>query len=281
MELCECSTSRNIKIRETRCRTALSPSKIEGVNYALNPYVGCEHGCAYCYAVFMKRYTEHSEEWGQFVDIKVNLIEQLTKQLRKAKPGLIMLGTVTDAYQPLEKERKLTRRCLELLSQYNFEIHIQTKSDLILRDLDLLKQIKNCWVGFTITTLNQKIADRFEPKASKIEQRLRALEILSKNGIDTFAFVGPVLPFFSDNVNSLRELFKKLKFLGVSKVYVDRMHYWGDRWERLKSFIENGYPQLLDYYQWSKDNYQKYSAKLKKVVQESLAGTDLDCEIVF
>lgn len=281
MELCECLVSKDIKIRETKCRSALSLSKIEGVDYCLNPYVGCEHGCVYCYAVFMKRYTDHSEEWGQFVDIKVNLIERLAEQLKKVKPGLIMLGTVTDAYQPIEREMKLTRRCLELLSQYDFGVHIQTKSDLILRDLDLLKQIKNCWVGFTITTPNQKIADRFEPKASKIEERLRALEILSKNKIRTFAFVGPVLPFFSDNVGSLETIFQKLELLGVKKVYVDRMHYWGDRWERLKSFMEDYYPQVLSYYQWSKDNYKQYSAKLRNIVRKSLAGIDLDCKILF
>ena len=177
MELCERLASKDIKIRETKCRTALSFSKIEGMDYCLNPYVGCEHGCVYCYAVFMKRYTDHPEEWGEFVNVKVNFIEKLAGQLKKVKPGLIMLGTVTDAYQPLEREMGLTRRCLELLSGYNFGVHMQTKSDLILRDIDLLKKIKNCQVGFTITTLNQSVADQFEPKASKVDQRLRALEI--------------------------------------------------------------------------------------------------------
>jgi DNA repair photolyase len=147
--------------------------------------------------------------------------------------------------------------------------------------LDLLKKIKNCWVGFTITTPDQEIANQFEPRASEVSQRLKALKILSENGIKTFAFVGPVLPAFSDNVKSLKELFEKLKFSGASKVYIDRMHYWGDRWMRIKSFMESCYPQFLDYYQWSKNNYQQYSDKLRDIIRRSLIGIDLDCEVIF
>jgi len=281
LELCAYSTSRDIKIRQTKCRTALSPSKIEGVDYALNPYVGCEHGCVYCYAVFMKRFSDHREEWGEFVDIKANFVEKLANQLKRAKPGVIMLGTVTDAYQPLEREVGLSRKCLELLTEYDFEVHIQTKSDLVLRDLDLLKQMRNCHIGFTITTLDEKIASQFEPKASKVSQRLEALKVLSENGLDTFAFVGPILPSFSDNVLSLKKIFQKLKSLAIEKIYVDRMHYWGDRWERIRSFIGECYPHLLDYYKWSKGNYEQYSAKLRDSVYRSLAGIDLNCEILF
>jgi DNA repair photolyase len=281
LELCECVVSKEMKVKETKCRTALCPSKIPGMDYCLNPYVGCEHSCIYCYAVFMRRYTEHREEWGNFVDVKANFVEKLASQLQKARPGAIMLGTVTDAYQPIEKGLGITRRCLELLTKYDFEVHIQTKSDLILRDLDLLKQIRNLSVGFTITTLDERIADQFEPKASKVSQRLEGLKILSKNGIRTFAFVGPILPSFSDNIGSLKRVFQKISDLKINKVYVDRMHYWGDRWERIKSFIGNYYPYLSDYYIWSKNNYREYSAKIRNVVQKSLTGTGLDCEVLF
>jgi len=281
LEPYECLVGKDIKIREIRCRAALVPSKIDGVDYCLNPYVGCEHGCIYCYAVFMKRYAQHDEEWGQFVDIKANLVERLAVHLKKARPGSIMLGTVTDAYQPLEGRMGLSRKCLELLSQYDFEVHIQTKSDLILRDLDLLKYIRNCWAGFTITTLDERTASEFEPRASKPSERLEALKILSENGVRTFAFVGPVIPFFSDKVESLRAIFQELEGVKAKKVYIDRMHYWGDRWERIRSFINSAHPELLGYYQRSRNSYQEYSAKLKTTVRKSLAGISLNCEILF
>ena len=281
MELCQCAISNDIKIGHIRCRNAISPSKIPGVKYCLNPYVGCEHGCIYCYAVFMKRFTEHSEEWGKFVDTKLGFVKRLSVQLGETKPGTLMLGTVTDAYQPLEAEMKLTRRCLELLAGRDLEVHIQTKSDLVLRDLDLLKKIKNCWVGFTITTPDQEMARQFEPRACEVSRRLKALRILNRNQIRTFAFVGPILPAFSDNAESLRELFRELKLTGTDKIYIDRMHYWGDRWMRIRSFVENHHPQFLDYYQWSRNNYRQYSDKLKDIIRRSLIGMDLDCEVVF
>ncbi len=281
LELCGDLVGKDIKIGEARCRDALIPSRIDGVDWCLNPYVGCEHGCVYCYAVFMKRYTGHGEEWGQFVDIKTNLIERLAVGLRKTKPGVIMLGTVTDAYQPIEKKVGLSRRCLELLAGHDFQIHVQTKSDLILRDLDVLKRIRDCWAGFTITTLDETLASEFEPGASKVTDRLRALEILSANQVRTFAFVGPILPFFSDGLGALREIFQRLEEVKVRKVYVDRMHYWGDRWEKIKSFMQSTYPQHLDYYQWSRRNYHQYSATLKRTVRESLAGNSLNYEILF
>ena len=98
-----------MKITEVYCKNALSKSKISGMDYALNPYIGCEHGCVYCYAEFMRKYTNHKEEWGEFVDVKINIVDRLRKQIKRTKPGTIMIGTVTDAYQPLEDKYQLTR----------------------------------------------------------------------------------------------------------------------------------------------------------------------------
>jgi DNA repair photolyase len=136
---------------------------IEAVGYAINPYVGCGHGCVYCYATFMKRFTGHKEEWGAFVDVKVNAAEVLARQLRRARPGNISFGTVTDAYQPLEKEYGITRACLEALVEYDFPVCILTKSALVLRDLDLIRRLKDVEVAFTITTPDDDVRRRFEP----------------------------------------------------------------------------------------------------------------------
>src|SRR4030043_2086170 len=119
-------------VRDIECKSILAKSPIPGLCYAINPYVGCAHGCVYCYAVFMKRFTGHEEEWGTFVDIKVNAPDVLTRQLKRAKPGNISFGTVTDAYQPLERENGITRACLEALLDHPLPVSILTKSALVL-----------------------------------------------------------------------------------------------------------------------------------------------------
>ncbi|MGA9347530.1 MAG: hypothetical protein WBW48_01835 [Anaerolineae bacterium] len=97
-------TGQSVIVKEIECKSILTKSGIEGVDYAINPYVGCSHGCVYCYATYMKRFTGHTEEWGTFVDVRVNAAEVLAKQMKRAKRGNIASGTVTDPYQPLERK---------------------------------------------------------------------------------------------------------------------------------------------------------------------------------
>ena len=147
----------NLTIREIRAKSILTKSGIPGIDYCINPYVGCAHGCRYCYATFMKRYTGHTEAWGSFVDVKINAPEILQRQLKRAKRGRILISSVTDAYQPIESKYKLTRQCLEILLQSQLPVDILTKSPLVLRDMDLIKKFKDIEVGITITTHEEKI----------------------------------------------------------------------------------------------------------------------------
>jgi DNA repair photolyase len=181
-------------IREKQVRSILSKSGISSVDYCLNPYVGCAHGCRYCYATFMKRFTGHTEPWGTFVDIKVNAPEVLRRQLKRAARGYVMLSSVTDPYQPLEKKYALTRRCLEILLKHQFPVGILTKSPLVLRDLDLIRQFDDIEVGMTITTEDEVIKKVFEPGAPPIAARIQALKELHDRGVSTYAFIGPLLP---------------------------------------------------------------------------------------
>ena len=119
-----------LKIQERKVKNILSKSGIPGADYCINPYVGCSHGCRYCYATFMKRYTGHPEAWGSFVDVKINAPEVLRRQIRKAAKGKIMISSVTDPYQPIEDKYKLTRQCLQILLPYPFSVDILTKSPL-------------------------------------------------------------------------------------------------------------------------------------------------------
>jgi DNA repair photolyase len=209
---------RELLIREKQVRSILSRSGISSVDYCLNPYVGCAHGCRYCYATFMKRFTGHTEPWGTFVDVKVNAPEVLQRQLKRAARGYVMFSSVTDPYQPLEESYRLTRRCLEILLKHQFPVGILTKSPLVLRDLDLIRQFDDIEVGMTITTEDDRIKKIFEPQAPPIAARIQALKELHDRGISTYVFIGPLLP---QNPESLAEKIGP----HVDSVLVDRMNY--------------------------------------------------------
>jgi DNA repair photolyase len=205
-------------IKEKIARSVLSSSGIPDVRYCLNPYVGCSHGCVYCYATFMKRFTGHAERWGTFVDKKVNAPSLLRRELRKAGKGTVMVSSVTDPYQPLEKKEGLTRQCLLALLDYRFPVDILTKSPLVLRDVDLLGKFEELEVGITITTDDERMREVFEPGAPPINERLKALRALRRNGISTYVFIGPVLPM---NPESLAEKIRPY----AGSVLIDRMNY--------------------------------------------------------
>ena len=205
-------------IREIKAKSILTKSGIPGVDYCVNPYVGCSHGCRYCYATFMKKYTGHTEPWGGFVDVKTNAPEILQKQLKKARKGRVLISSVTDAYQPIESKYKLTRQCLEILLQSQFPVDILTKSPLVLRDIDLIKKFKDIEVGITITTNDEKMQKIFEPNAPSIMARIRTLKALHDKGINTYAFIGPVLPM---NPEALSEKINP----HVHSIIIDRMNY--------------------------------------------------------
>ena len=233
-------------VKETQAKSILNKSQI--FDYCVNPYTGCQINCRYCYArLFMKRYSGHKEPWGQFVDVKINAPEVLRKQLQRAKRGTVWISSVCDPYQPLEAKYELTKRCLQALLEKQFPVNIQTKSKLVLRDLDLLKAFKEIEVGFTITTNDETIARSFEPRAASVTERLSALERLHASGIKTFAFVGPLLP------GNPEKLVADLHGL-VDRVFIDRMNYLN----QIKAF----YRQLkLD---WATEDefFQEYKSRL-------------------
>jgi len=207
-----------LRIKEKRARSVLSKSGISGIDYCINPYTGCSHGCRYCYATFMKRFTGHGEPWGSFVDAKINTPEILQRQMKKAPRGNIMISSVTDPYQAVESQYQLTRQCLEVLLAYQFPVSILTKSPLVLRDLDLIGRFKEIEVGLTITTNDDRIREIFEPNAPPVEARIHALKELSAKGVKTYAFIGPLLPL---NPEDLAEKIGPY----VQSVLIDRMNY--------------------------------------------------------
>jgi DNA repair photolyase len=202
-------------VKEVHAKTILSSSKV--YPYVINPYTGCQHNCTYCYARFMKRFTGHREPWGQFVDVKINAPDLLRKEITKKKPGKVWVSGVCDPYQPFEAKYLVTRKCLEILAQNDWSVVIQTRSPLILRDMDVLKRGKNFEAGLSITTADDRIRKIFEPNAPAIEERINALDSLHKAGIRTYAMIAPILP----GVEDLAEMLAGK----IDYVIIDRMNY--------------------------------------------------------
>ncbi len=238
-----------VTVREVHCRSALNRTKIPGFNYCMNPYGGCTHGCVYCYASFMCRFTGHEEEWGKFLDVKINLPAVLQRQLarsRSAPKGKVLVGTVTDAYQPAERKYRLTRSSLEIFAEHpGMEIHVLTKSTLVRRDIPVLKRLEGCEVGFTVTTLDEEIARIMEPGASSPRLRIEAAEELMKEGIPVWIFVAPLLPGLTDREDSVLELLAALKKKGIRHVSFDPLNPYPAVVERLRTIYRSHFPGLL------------------------------------
>ena len=214
------SLSSPLVVREIQAKSILSKSEV--YDYALNAYVGCQHACRYCYARFMKRFTGHTEPWGSFVDVKVNAPELLAREVLRKRRGRVWISGVCDAYQPLEAKHALTRRCLEILVEHGWPLTVQTKSPLVLRDLDILKRAADAEVGFTITTADERVRTIFEPAAPPVAKRIEARGVLHDAGIRTFVMVAPLLPGAEGLAGLLRGK--------VDHALVDRYNYhYADR----------------------------------------------------
>ncbi|MCI8486798.1 MAG: radical SAM protein [Clostridia bacterium] len=246
--------------KEIHVNDYLTKSNLPASDYVINPYVGCPHGCKYCYASFMKRFTGHKEDWGTFIDIKKCDKEINIKKLENKN---VFLSSVTDCYNKFEEKYELTRKILKQLVNANCYLSISTKSKLILRDLDLLKQIKNITVSMSINTLDEDFRKDMDD-ASSIQERLNTLKELHKNGIHTVLFMSPIFPYITN--------FKEI--IEVSKEYIDE--YWfenlnlrGDYKTRILFYIQDKYPEFINEYNniYIKGNKQ-YWKDLSKQIKE-------------
>lgn len=184
----------DVCVKKIMTKDYLTKSNLPASDFVINPYVGCPHACKYCYASFMKRFTKHTESWGSFVDIKEckNDIN-----VSKVKGKSVFLSSVTDCYNPFEEQYKVTRGILEQLVNAECELTISTKSNLVTRDIDLLKQFSNLKVAVSINTLDEKFRADMDC-ASSILDRIKALQELHQAGIDTVLFMSPIFPYITD-----------------------------------------------------------------------------------
>ena len=225
--------------KEISVKDLVTKSNLPASDYVINPYVGCPHGCRYCYACFMKRFTNHSEEWGSFIDIK-RCDRAISRKKLQGKS--VFLSSVTDCYNPYEEKYGSTRKILEQLVSIDCELNISTKSNLILRDIDLLKQCKNLKVSVSVNTLDEQFRKDMD-NASSIAERLNTLKVLHESGVYSVLFMSPIFPGITD--------FRKI--IESSKAYVDE--YWfenlnlrGSYKQDILEYIKKFYPQLMELY---------------------------------
>jgi DNA repair photolyase len=215
-------------IKEISSKTILSKSQV--YPYVINPYTGCQHNCTYCYARFMKRFTGHREPWGQFVDVKINAPQLLRKEISRKTPARVWVSGVCDPYQPLEGKYKLTRQCLEIMAEHHWPVTIQTRSPLVLRDVDVLSKAEAFEVGFSVTTADDAIRKIFEPTAPPIQSRINALAELHQVGIRTFVMIAPILPHAEPLAGLLSDK--------IDYFLTDRMNYHHADWVYRKHNLE-------------------------------------------
>ncbi|MDK1032503.1 MAG: radical SAM protein [Planctomycetia bacterium] len=255
-----------IAVREKACKTILNKTAIG--DYSLNCYTGCAHACVYCYARFMQRFHPHPEPWGKFVDVKVNAVEVLWRQLRRAKPGSVFMSSACDGWQPIEAERGLTRRCCQLLLERGFQVNVLTKSTLVLRDMDIFAG-RSARVGVTVTTLDEKLRRLWEPHCATVEQRFEVIAEARRAGIDTSIMFGPLLPFLSDSQQSIEAMFQRAADLDVDVIWVDALNPRPKVWSSVSALLRGKFPDLLDPYRkilFNNDAREEYISGLRRRV---------------
>jgi len=271
------------RVREVECKSVLNKSGL--ADYAVNCYAGCEHGCVYCYARFVTRFSHPGESWGSFVDVKVNAPQVLAREVKRKRLGRVFLSSVCDGWQPRESRYGLTRQCLETLLHYRFPVSILTKNALAERDFDLLASSKDeVEFGVTITTFDESLRQLVEPGSSPSVERLKVLQEARRLGIRTYAFLGPLMPRLSDNEENLTQLFQAGKDAGVDYFYVDRLNPRFGVWPSLKGILQKHSPHLIAVYRkllYDVGAREEYSGKLITSINSLARKQGLDDKIVL
>src|SRR4030095_9022176 len=236
-------------------------------DYTLNPYSGCSFNCLYCY-IRGSKFGIHMEEK---LSVKTNAVELLEKQLinkaKKRQYGIIVLSSATDPYLQFEKEYQLTRRILELILKYRFPVHIITKSDLVIRDFDLLKEInqhailppdlegqlsQKALITFSFSTLDNEIGSIFEPGATSPEKRFETLKATLSEGFLSGVSLMPLLPLITDTEEHLKNMFKAFSEINIHYIFPASITLFGNNPSDSKTLVlravEKYYPHLLKKY---------------------------------
>lgn len=265
-----------IKIKEIKVKSIIVKTNLPEGDFVINPYVGCQHGCKYCYARFMKRFTGHKEPWGSFADVKINAPDLIPEDANKYKNKSIIIGSVTDSYQPIERKYKLTRKILEKLILLQPHLDLMTKSDLVVRDIDLFKQFKDCVVALSLSVLDDKIRKELEPLASSVDKRINVLKELHKAGIQTALFISPIFPEITD----WKALINKTKSF-ADEYWFENLNLYSSIKSEIYKFLRKNKPELIEKYKqiYSKDS--EYWDTEENKIKEFCKKNKISCRIYF
>lgn len=259
-------------IKETEVKKILShlkdPDPWFGIKYTMNIYRGCQHGCIYCDSRSFCYGIDNFDD----VIVKKNAVELLRKELSsKRVVGTIGTGAMSDPYIPIEKEYKLTRSALKIINEKKYPVHIITKSDLVTRDIDVLKGINDEYaaVSFTLTTTNDLLAKKIEKGAPLPTNRLKAMSELSKKGIYTGVTMMPILPFIEDNTENIKRIINEAKengaqyiipTFGVTLRDIQKKYYYDKLQEEFPGLKEKYEKKFGDRYFYSGNDYENLKA---------------------
>lgn len=259
-----------ILIQEVQTKNIMTKSSLPVGGYSVNPYVGCTHGCKYCYASFMKRFTGHREDWGTFLDVK-HWPE--IKNPKKYEGQRVVIGSVTDGYLPQEQQFRNTRRLLEQLRGSGADILICTKSDLVVRDIDLLKELGQVTVSWSVNTLDETFKEDMDHAVS-IRRRLEAMKQVYDAGIRTVCFVAPVFPGITD----FEAIFERVKDQ-CDLFWLENLNLRGGFKQTILDYIAEKYPDLVPLYHQIYDRHDRSYFMAQEEKAEAMARR-FDCPFV-
>jgi DNA repair photolyase len=227
-------------VKEIVSKTALTKSKLPAADYVANAYTGCTHKCIYCYAEFMKRFTNHTEDWGDFIDVKIFDKINIPKDIEHKS---VLLSSVTDPYNHFEIKYKKTKEILEKLVDVNCHVGILTKSKNVLRDIELFKQFKDIEIGVSLNTMDDHFRKLIEPKTSSVEERINVLKVLRENNIKNYMFMSPMFPHLSDYKKLIEQTKSFVDYYGFENLNLRAGYKL-----RVLNLIKENYPHLYDDY---------------------------------
>ena len=247
-------------------------SKIGSGGYAINPYVGCPHGCIYCYAEFMRGVTGHEEAWGEFLDVKDFDMASLAKFAASHGGERVFMSSVTDCYNPYEARFGLTRKVLETLAGSDVNLQILTKSSLVTRDIDLLQTMPNVRVGVSLSVIDESLRRMLELRASSVAARIAAIKKLRAAGVKTYIFVAPIFP-------QITPVFDIISHYGdaTDEIWFDRLNLYPNFRDKILAFIGRNFPELLPLYKqiylFGDDGYfERLAGEIRLAAQEKFGS---------
>ena len=226
-------------IREVNVKNIFTKSSLPVGDFSVNPYIGCTHSCKYCYASFMKRFTGHSEPWGTFLDVK---IWPEIKNPKKYSGKELFIGSVTDPYLPQEEIFGRTRALLLQLQGSGAKISIATKSDLVLRDLDVIRTFPEARISWSINTLDECFQKDMD-QAPSIQRRLAAMGAFHRAGIRTTCFISPIFPEITD----VEAIIRRAKD-HCNLIWLENLNLRGSYKATIMGYIGQHYPHLVPLY---------------------------------